>query len=137
MYQLICLPNKGPLGEKIIDRIHNTRSSSKRLQNHSDESSPCKKGRPKVSFRYPPLRADAEFTDAATDERNKRALQKQLDREHPRKEIVLSLLRQTFGCRREDIPSESTDVSVATISSTHPALTLPYVVSLPFFFLQI
>ena len=63
-------------GKKIIDRIHNTRSSGKRLRDDTD-GSPCKKGRPKVSLllsRYPPVRPHTVFADAATDERNTKAL---------------------------------------------------------------
>lgn len=125
-------PFKGSWEKKIIDRIHNTRSS-KRLRDDSD-GSPRKKGRPKGSVllnRYPPVRVDTEFADTATDERNKRALQKELERDHPRKEHILSLMRQTYSSRRDDILSDSADVSVVTLLSTHPALSLPYVVRLP------
>ena len=126
------LITKGSWEKRIIDRLHNTRSASKRLCSDSGQSSPCKRGRPKASVimnRYPPVRVDSDFKDAATDERNKKTLLKELERENPRKEIVLSLLRQTFSNRREDVLSESADVSVRTILSTHPALTLPYAVS--------
>ena len=53
---------------------------------------------------------------------------KELERDHPRKENVLSLLRQTYSSRRDEILSDSKDISVTTLLSTHPALSLPYAV---------
>ena len=94
---------------------------------------PARKGDPKALNHYPPVRADTEFADTATDERNKRALQKELERDHRRKEHILSLMRQTYSSRRKDILSHSADISVVTLLSTHQALSLPYVVRLPIY----
>lgn len=68
---------KGSWEKKIIDRIHNTRSC-KRVRDDSD-GSPRKKGRPKGSIllnRYPPVRADTEFADKATDEKTRELYKK-------------------------------------------------------------
>lgn len=67
--------------------------------------------------RYPPVRADSEYKDAATDEQNKKTLLKELERENPQREIVLSLMRQTFTSL-----SESADVSGLFRVLTLPSL---------------
>ena len=82
----------------MIERVHNMRASvvRKRLSNDEAGGSPCKKGRPKRSVllnRYPSLNTDLDFSDAASDERNRKALECELEREPPRKEYVRSLLR--------------------------------------------
>ena len=89
----------------MIERVHNMRASvvRKRLSNDEAGGSPCKKGRPKGSIllnRYPSLNTDLDFSDAASDERNRKALERELAREPPRKEYVRSLLRQTYAERR-------------------------------------
>ena len=116
---------------KAIDRVHNMPSTSarKRVATDEGESSAVKRGRPKgcsLLSRYPPVSED--INDEASSDRNIKALRKEMEREKPRKECVLSLLRQTFSSRREDILSNSSDVSVTTILSEHKALSLLYAV---------
>ena len=96
------------------------------------DETPRKRGRPKVSTtmgRYPALESMdvGEYDDNASTERNRNALSKELERPKPRKEVVLSLLRQTYRPRRDEVLSDSEDV--ASILSRHPALSLPYAVS--------
>ena len=66
--------------------------------------------------------------DEASTRRNLKELDRELQRDHPRKENVISLLRQTFSVRREDVLKEE-DMSVAAILGVHPVLSLPYAVS--------
>ena len=42
--------------------------------------------------------------------RNREELKKELQRERPKKEIILSLSRQTFCARRAEVLSEASDV---------------------------
>lgn len=110
--------------------MHNVRSACAKKRPSSDEGqgTPVKKGRPKGSslHRYPPL--PEVNMDAASNERNMNALKKEMDREKPRKDVVLSLLKQTFSTRRDEIVSDCSDVTVTSIISIHKALTLPYAV---------
>ena len=48
-----------------------------------------------------------------------------MDRERPRKDVILSLLNQTFAARREEIVSDGSDITVTSIVSVHKALTFP------------
>ena len=127
---LVIVFSKGSWEKKIIDRVHNMRAASKRLANDDAGSSPSKRGRPKGSLlqrHYPPLNIDADFSDTSTNERNLKVLSKELERDTPRKDIILSLMKSTFGVRQEEILLDS-DVSVGVILEKHPSLHLPYVV---------
>ena len=55
-----------------------------------------------------PVRS-TEDDDMATY-RNREELRKELQRERPKKEIILSLSRQTFYSRRAEVLSEANDV---------------------------
>ena len=61
-------------------------------------------------------------------QRNRDELAKELRRDKPRKEIVLSLARQTFQIRRTSVVSEAEDVSVTSLLSDFPELSNKYVV---------
>ena len=103
-------------------------SARKRVATNDGESSPIKRGRPKgcsLLNRYTPVNED--LNDEASSDRNIRALKKEMEKEKPRKECVLSLLRQTFSSRREDILSNS-DVSVTTLLADDKPSNLPYAV---------
>lgn len=122
---------KGSREKKIIERVHNVRSASAKKRPPSDEgeSKPVKKGRPKGSSllnRYPPISEGKH--DAASTERNMIALQREMQKERPRKDVILSLLSQTFETRRDEILSDGSNVTVTSIISTHKALTFPYAV---------
>ena len=54
-----------------------------------------------------------------------------LGRDKPRKEIVLSLSRQTFLGRRSSVLSPAEDVCVWSLLSEYSELKKPYVVSCP------
>ena len=60
--------------------------------------------------------------------RNREELKKELQRERPKKEIVLALCRQTFFARRADVLSEAADVCVSALLSEFPEFWKPYVV---------
>ena len=73
---------------------------------------------------------DTEDDDVAF-ERNRGELTKELGRDKPRKEIVLSLSRQTFLGRRSSVLSPAEDVCVWSLLSEYSELKKPYVVSCP------
>lgn len=60
--------------------------------------------------------------------RNREELRKELQRERPKKEIILSLCRQTFYSRRAEVLSEANDVCVASLLTEFPEFWKPYVV---------
>ena len=106
------------------------RSSLKRGVGEDAGTSPCKRGRPKGSTllnRYPPVRV--EDADSVANERNMKALMKESERDHPRKDHILPLLKHTYTSRREDILAESMDVAVTDLLTKYPALCFPYAVS--------
>ena len=103
----------------------------KRPLSDDEASTPkSKHGRPRqhslVLARYPPLRDTAD--DIVTISRNVAALQKELERDSPRKEIVLSLARQTFIKRREEILIDSGEESATVLLNQLPELHKSYVV---------
>ena len=70
---------------------------------------------------------DTEDDDVAV-ERNHAELTKELRRDKPRKEIVLSLARQTFQTRRSSVLTEAADVPVTSLLVNFPELCNHYVV---------
>lgn len=71
-------------------------------------------------LRYPPVQAGENTSDDAE------ALQKELEKEKPRKDVVLPLFKRTFPERRQYILTTSDPVSEVT--SKYKALLLPYAV---------
>lgn len=71
---------------------------------------------------------DTEDDDIAT-QRNRQELKKELQREKPKKEIILSLARQTYASRRASVLSEDDDVCAASLLSEFQEFRKPYVVS--------
>ena len=98
--------------------------------NEDEDSTPKpKRGRPaqsQVLTRYPPLRDVGE--DDIANQRNKQQLERELEKDRPRKETILQLSRQTFGNRRLDILGESSDVSASSILTKYNELQKSYVV---------
>ena len=90
---------------------------------------PKKRGRPRKSdttlSRYPDV--EGETLDPAIARNNKDAIDRELEKDQPRKDVILPLMKALFHCRREFILNNSSSVN-ETISS-YPALKLSYVVS--------
>ena len=70
-----------------------------------------------ILSRYPPISpGDGETScDALAFERNMELMKKELEREEPRKEIMLRLMKLTYPVRREYILSDLSEVSATTI----------------------
>lgn len=100
------------------------------LGDDGDSTPKSKRGRPRqqslVITRYPPLRDTAD--DSVTTSCNVAALQKELERDSPRKETVLSLARLTFTKRREEILVDSGEVSATSLLNLFKELHKSYVV---------
>jgi len=91
----MCL--QGSWEKKLIEKVHNLRGRMKRLNEDGNSTPKAKRGRPKVSCiltRYPPMRDTGD--DDITAERNLQQLAKELQKEKPRREVVLLLVRQTY-----------------------------------------
>ena len=103
--------------------------SSKKRGYVSTSASPAKRGRHKLMNpmlqRYPPVQ---EGSSCADDGDVEEALSKELEKDKPRRDIVLTLSKKTFVQRRQYILS--TQTSVADITAQYKALLLPYAVSL-------
>lgn len=107
----------GSWEKKLIENIHNLRSASKgkRPLEADDETPKPKRGRPKISrilTRYLPVKDTGD--DDTTTDRSKLLLKKELDKERPRKDVVLMLARQTYLYRRATVLSEL-DTSVTQL----------------------
>ena len=118
---------QGSWEKKLIEKIHNLRPKAKRPLDDA-ETPKAKRGRPKVSqvlTRYPP-RNDTCDDDTAL-ERSKQFIAKELEKERPRKDVVLTLARQTYMDRWAAILSEC-DTSASQFIEDFKELKKPYVV---------
>ena len=76
--------------------------------------------------RYPPSPMD----DILDCEKEEEALQKELEKEKPRRDVVVQLLRITFASRRHHILNQSAKETVMQMTQRCKALMLSYGVSL-------
>ena len=88
---------QGSWAKKIIERVHNIRSAcAKKCPAIDDgQGTPVKRRRPKglsLLNRYRQL--PEGLNDDASNQRNITALQKEMEKEKPRKDVVLSLMNQ-------------------------------------------
>lgn len=111
--------------------MHNVKATRKRSVQGDDVSTPsAKRGRPKQKSltltRYPPLKDTAD--DSITISRNLESLRKELKKNSPNKENVLSMCRQTFCKRREDILDGYDGVTATNLLEKYGELHRSYVV---------
>ena len=109
----------------MMDRVNNVEKDRKRKASSEDDL-PRKRGCPKKmvtsSSRYPPLTVDP--SDISQE---KEALEKELKKEKPRRDVLLDLMKATYYSRRREILHDSDTVSAKV--ATYPALKMPSVVS--------
>ena len=101
------------------------KARTKRPLDDGESAPKPKRGRPKVSLvltRYPPMK------DLGEVKRNTELLSKKLERDKPRKEIVLALARQTYSPRRARILSAPKEITSAALLQEYKELRKPYVV---------
>ena len=106
--------------------MYNVTKISKKRGSEGTSAPPAKRGRPPkannpVLQRYPPLEISSDDSGAAE------ALSKELEKDKPRRDVVLRCAKDTFTERRQYILT--TETSVADIIARYKALSLPYVVS--------
>ena len=73
------------------------------------------------------IRASYNKDDNIAVQRNRDELAKELRQDKPRKEIILSLARQTFQVRRTSVVSKAEDVSVTSLFSENCPTNMWYV----------
>lgn len=109
----------------MMDRVYNVEKGRKRIASPSDETPPTKRGRPKkvsiLASRYP---AVSPMDEGNTD--SEKALANEMENEHPRRDIVLPLMKKTFHNRRQYI-LKSTESVVQKVTK-FPALKMTAVV---------
>lgn len=67
--------------------------------------------------------------DEVTMYRNQEELKKEVQKDKPRKDIVLALARQTYPSHRASVLSEAEDICVTSLVCEYQELRKPYVVS--------
>lgn len=114
-----------------MDRVYNSekhRKGKKRKKDSSDdeEPPPKKRGQPKKvqESRYP---KPMTITSSGDTEKTQEALKVELQKENPRKEVVLPLLKSGFEDRRNFVIQDAK--SAKEILEVFPALKLSSVVS--------
>ena len=111
-----------------MDRVYNVEKSRKRKASDSIDETPRKRGRPKrvmnLESRYPSIRPQE---DESAQQQHLPAISKELEKEKPRKEILLPLMKSTFYARRQYILNSSD--SVLSKLEKFPALKMLPLVS--------
>lgn len=109
-----------------MDRVYNIEKSRKRKTTLDLDEIPRKRGRPKRSLdiRYPSITPG----DASVQQQHVQAISKELEKEKPRKDILLPLMKTTFYARRQYILAN--DDSVITKLEKFQALRMPPLVCL-------
>lgn len=131
MNYLISL--QGSWEKKLIDRINNSekhrKAKRKRASSDDDSTPPKKRGRPKKNIsdsRYPqPMK-----TEGGDSRKSLEALEIEIKKEHPRKEVVLPLMKSCFMERRDFVINDAS--CAVEILQKYPALKLSSVVSQSF-----
>ena len=111
-----------------MDRIYNVEKSRKRKASDVMESTPKKRGRPKRSVnlesRYPSIHPN--LSDELQDTQHQ-AIEKELQKDKPRKDILLPLMKSTFYTRRQAILRS--DDTVTNKLEKYSALKMPPLVN--------
>lgn len=111
------------------DRVYNVEKGRKRKAevNLEEDETPRKRGRPKrtinLESRYPKLTGSLDNTG---DQQKERSIELEMEKDRPRKDIVLPLMKQTFYTRRRYLLHN--DGSVVSKLTKYPALKMPPVV---------
>ena len=114
-----------------MDRVYNVEKSRKRTRTGPDveDSTPKKRGRPKRSSnlesRYPLIQSN-EPCDDVSQHQYMQAISKEIEKDKPRKDILLPLMKSTFGVRREYILNSDDSVFAKLVK--YPALKTPSLV---------
>ena len=111
-----------------MERVYNVEKSNVRKPSaEADSTDVPPKKKYKVSSLYPPL-DHSQAADDITFERHYSAMENELSKDKPRKEVVANLMRQTFIQRRDFVLNDAE--SVSQILGRYSGLKLPDIVSL-------
>ena len=125
---------QGSWEKRLIERANNAAKPERKRQAEMSDTPipPSKRGRPKKDAlleRYPAYNT-SEASSLAVSQSQK-ALDKELEKETPRKDLVLPLVKTTFPYRRPlVVQAASQKVSIQTLIGEHKCLKLPYAVSI-------
>ena len=116
--------------KKLTERVYNVEKGRKREAEDSlEESTPKKRGRPKrvisLESRYPSF--PPVEVDETTQEQHTKAISKEMEKDKPRKEILLPLMKSTFHARRQYILDNGDSVLMKL--EKFPPLKMPPLVS--------
>ena len=117
----------------MIERVHNvSKPGRKRQLEIGDTPAPSsKRGRPKKDTlleRYPSL--SPSTLSSTSVEESQKSLNKELEKETPRKDLVLPLTKSTFHFRRPlVVQAAAKNVSIQNVLADHKCLRLSYVVN--------
>ena len=114
---------------KLIDRVYNVEKKRKRHSSGgADEPPPKKRGRPRknddLHTRYPTVQE--ESLDEVTERNTTDAIEKELEKEKPRKDTLMPLMKSLFSSRRNYILHEADSVNSTLLK--FPALKMPIIV---------
>ena len=118
----------------MIERANNAAKPERKRQAEMSDTPipPSKRGRPKKDAlleRYPEY-TPSEASSKAVSESQK-ALDKELEKETPRKDLVVPMVKTTFPYRRPlVVQAASQKVSIQSLIEEHKCLKLPYAVSM-------
>ena len=82
-----------------MDRVYNVEKSRKRTGPDIEDSTPKKRGRPKkrssnLKYRYPLIQSNGVCD--ASEQQNVEAMSMEMEKNKPRKDILLPLMKSTF-----------------------------------------
>ena len=114
--------------KKIMDRVYNVEKSRKRAVVDSIDDTPKKRGQPKkrvisLASRYPSIQPNGN--DSA-QQQHTQAISKEMEKDKPRIDVLLPLMKSTFYARRQCILDN--DGSVLLKLEKFLALRMPSIV---------
>lgn len=108
-----------------MDRVYNVEKTRKRAAGDPVDDTPKKRGRPKsivsLASRYPSIQQHGN--DPVQQQQHKEAILKEMEKDKPRKDIILPLMKSTFYTRRQHILEN--EASVLVKLEKFPALKMP------------
>ena len=91
---------QGSWQKRLIERVYNVEKSQVKEKHHSDDDSSPPPKKTKSGSQYPPI-DHLRACDDLTYDRHLTAMDNELKKEKPRKEVIAELMRNTFVQRRE------------------------------------
>ena len=115
--------------ERLRNVVKRDSLATKRPAAASEDQDGARKRRKKTVelLRRYPLGSSECLENPDTVEEHKKALGKELEKPKPRKTLILSLMKSTYGTRRTYILEHAS--SVSDLLDKYPAISYPYVVS--------